>query len=272
MTKPFYITTAISYPNGRPHVGHAYEAIATDAIARWKRLEGREVRFLTGTDEHGLKMAQTARDRGIEPRALADEMSATFQEMTAVLNISHDRFIRTTDADHYAASVAIWEAMKANGDIYLGRYEGWYSVRDEAFYDEKELVEGEGGEAFAAGHAGRMDGGGKLVLPAFRLSGPASRPLRSQPGLHPPRRAPQRGDELREGRAVRSVDLADQLRLGRASSRCTRPCDVCLGRCAHQLSDRRRLSRQHQRNGGRPISTSSARTSCVSMRSTGRPF
>src|SRR6201996_606213 len=145
MTKPFYITTAISYPNGRPHVGHAYEAIATDAIARWKRAEGREVRFLTGTDEHGLKMAQTARNRDMTPRALADEMSSAFRQMTEVLNISCDRFIRTTDADHYAASAAIWQAMKANGDIYLGRYEGWYSVRDEAFYDEKELVEGEGG-------------------------------------------------------------------------------------------------------------------------------
>ncbi|NIJ34943.1 methionine--tRNA ligase [Sphingomonas oligoaromativorans] len=145
MTKPFYITTAISYPNGRPHVGHAYEAIATDAIARWKRAEGREVRFLTGTDEHGLKMAQTARNRGITPRALADEMSSAFREMTAALNISHDRFIRTTDADHYEASAAIWRAMRDNGDIYLDRYEGWYSVRDEAFYDEKELVEGEGG-------------------------------------------------------------------------------------------------------------------------------
>ncbi|HEY0269993.1 MAG TPA: methionine--tRNA ligase [Sphingomonas sp.] len=145
MTEPFYITTAISYPNGRPHVGHAYEAIATDAIARWQRLRGRPVRFLTGTDEHGLKMAQAARDRGLTPRALADEMSSYFQMMTKILNISYDRFIRTTDADHYAASAALWEAMKANGDIYLGRYEGWYSVRDEAFYDEKELTEGEGG-------------------------------------------------------------------------------------------------------------------------------
>ncbi len=145
MTKPFYITTAISYPNGRPHVGHAYEAIATDAIARWRRAEGREVRFLTGTDEHGLKMAQTARNRGITPRALADEMSATFREMVSALNISCDRFIRTTDADHYEASAAIWRAMRDNGDIYLDRYEGWYSVRDEAFYDEKELVDGEGG-------------------------------------------------------------------------------------------------------------------------------
>ena len=144
MTDKFYITTAISYPNGKPHVGHAYEAIATDAIARWKRAQGRDVRFLTGTDEHGLKMAQKARDLGITPRQLADDMSSQFRVMDDALNISYDRFIRTTDADHYAASAAIWEAMKAKGDIYLGRYEGWYSVRDEAFYDEKEITETDG--------------------------------------------------------------------------------------------------------------------------------
>jgi methionyl-tRNA synthetase len=146
MADPFYITTAISYPNGRPHIGHAYEAIATDAIARFQRLAGREVFFLTGTDEHGLKMAQTARDRGIEPAALAEEMSAHFRQMDDHLNISYDRFIRTTEADHHRASQAIWQAMADRGDIYLGRYEGWYSVRDEAYYDEKELVEGADGE------------------------------------------------------------------------------------------------------------------------------
>lgn len=146
MTDPFYITTAISYPNGRPHVGHAYEAIATDAIARWHRLAGRAVRFSTGTDEHGLKMAQTARARGLDPRALADEMASYFKAMADGLNISYDRFIRTTDADHYAASAEIWRRMAANDDLYLGRYEGWYSVRDEAFYGADELVEGEGGE------------------------------------------------------------------------------------------------------------------------------
>ncbi len=145
MTEPFYITTAINYPNGRPHIGHAYEAIAADTIARFQRQAGREVRFQTGTDEHGLKMTQAARDRGIETRALADEMSGYFQEMAAALNISHDRFIRTTDADHYAASQALWQAMADAGDLYLDRYEGWYSVRDEAFYDEKELT-GEGDE------------------------------------------------------------------------------------------------------------------------------
>ncbi|PDH69849.1 MAG: methionine--tRNA ligase [Sphingomonadaceae bacterium MED-G03] len=145
MSTPFTITTAISYPNGRPHIGHAYEVIATDAIARFQRMMGRDVFFQTGTDEHGLKMAQTARGRGIEPRALADEMAGYFKAMNDGLNISHDRFIRTSEADHHRASQAIWQAMEANGDLYLGRYEGWYSVRDEAFYDEKELVEGEGG-------------------------------------------------------------------------------------------------------------------------------
>lgn len=144
MSKPYTITTAISYPNGRPHIGHAYEVIATDAIARFQRMMRRDVFFQTGTDEHGLKMDQAARTRGIEPRALADEMAAHFQHMASVLNISHDRFIRTSEPDHHRASQAIWQAMEANGDLYLGRYEGWYSVRDEAFYDEKEIVDGEG--------------------------------------------------------------------------------------------------------------------------------
>jgi methionyl-tRNA synthetase len=146
MAEPFYITTAIVYPNGRPHIGFAYEVICADAIARFQRLSGREVFFLTGTDEHGLKMAQKARDLGITPIELTDEMSAAYREMDALLNISYDRFIRTTEPAHYEASQAIWRAMEANGDIYLGRYEGWYSVRDEAFYDEKELTEGEGGQ------------------------------------------------------------------------------------------------------------------------------
>ena len=146
MSQPFYITTAISYPNGRPHIGHAYEAIATDVIARFQRQMGRDVFFLTGTDEHGLKMAQAAREKGVEPAVLADEMSSYFREMDDRLNISYDRFIRTTEAQHHKASQAIWQAMVDNGDIYLGRYEGWYSVRDEAYYDEKELVLADSGE------------------------------------------------------------------------------------------------------------------------------
>ncbi|EAQ30205.1 methionine--tRNA ligase [Erythrobacter sp. NAP1] len=141
---PYYITTAINYPNGRPHIGHAYEGIAADVIARFQRLKGREVRFQTGTDEHGLKMARKAEEQGRTPRDLADEMSGYFREMDEALNIDFDRFIRTVEPEHHRASQAIWERMEAAGDLYLDRYEGWYSVRDEAYYDESELVEGEG--------------------------------------------------------------------------------------------------------------------------------
>lgn len=141
----FYITTAIAYPNGRPHIGHAYEAIAADAIARFQRQRGRDVRLVTGTDEHGLKMVQTARSAGRETREYSDEMSSYFREMYAKLNISYDSFVRTTEARHHEASKALWTAMEQRGDLYLDRYEGWYSVRDEAFYDEKELIDGEGG-------------------------------------------------------------------------------------------------------------------------------
>jgi methionyl-tRNA synthetase len=145
MADPYYITTAIHYPNGRPHIGHAYEMVAADAIARFQRQAGRDVLFQTGTDEHGLKMVQAARDRGVPVRAFADEMSSYFSGMADRLDISYDRFIRTVDTDHYAASQAIWQAMADAGDLYLDRYEGWYSVRDEAFYDESELT-GEGAD------------------------------------------------------------------------------------------------------------------------------
>jgi methionyl-tRNA synthetase len=141
----YYITTAIAYPNGAPHIGHAYEAIATDAIARFHRLDGHDVFFLTGTDEHGQKMLQTAAREGLTARALADRNSAIFREMTVALNLSNDDFIRTTEPRHYAASQAIWQAMAASGDIYPGGYEGWYSVRDEAFYNEDETVVGPDG-------------------------------------------------------------------------------------------------------------------------------
>ena len=145
MADTFYITTAISYPNGKPHIGHAYEAIAADAIARFQRLSGKDVRFQTGTDEHGLKMVQTARDKGVDVRDLCKEMSDQFQAMCDRLNISYDMFQRTTEPAHHTASQALWKALEANGDLELGRYEGWYSVRDEAFYEEKELTSTDGG-------------------------------------------------------------------------------------------------------------------------------
>lgn len=138
--RPYYVTTAITYPNGEPHVGHAYEYIATDAIARFKRLDGFDVRFLTGTDEHGLKMVETAAAEGIPTPELARRNSDVFQALQERLNISFDRFIRTTDPDHLEASKAIWQRMADAGDIYLDSYSGWYSVRDERFVTESETA------------------------------------------------------------------------------------------------------------------------------------
>jgi len=139
----FYITTAIAYPNGAPHIGHAYEAIATDALARFQRLDGRDVFFLTGTDEHGLKMIQTAEAEKLSPMEVATRNAQRFREMDQRLNISFDRFIRTTEEQHHRSSQEIWRRMVASGDIYLDSYSGWYSVREEAYYAEEETVVGE---------------------------------------------------------------------------------------------------------------------------------
>ena len=139
MARPYYITTAISYPNDVPHIGHAYEAIATDALARFRRLQGMDVFFLTGTDEHGVKMLQTAKKQGITPAELADRNTPRFQAMVAALDCSNDDFIRTREERHKRACEELWRRMQAKGDIYLGKYAGWYSVRDEAYYDESEL-------------------------------------------------------------------------------------------------------------------------------------
>jgi methionyl-tRNA synthetase len=141
----YYITTAISYPNDVPHIGHAYEAIATDALARFRRLQGRDVFFLTGTDEHGLKMLQTAKKQGISPAELADRNTPRFKEMVQTLNCSNDDFISTREPRHAKACVELWKRMEAKGDIYLDKYAGWYSVRDEAYYDESELKEASDG-------------------------------------------------------------------------------------------------------------------------------
>src|SRR5262252_516156 len=139
MAKPrYYLTTAIAYPNGPPHIGHAYEVLATDAIARFMRLDGYDVCFLTGTDEHGIKMLQTAAKEGVSPRELADRNVAIFRKMVARMGCSNDDYIRTTEPRHYESSKAIWKRMADAGDIYLSKYSGWYSVRDEAYYDVSE--------------------------------------------------------------------------------------------------------------------------------------
>jgi len=145
MREKYYITTPIFYPNGNPHIGHAYNAIATDAMARFQRADGKDVFFLSGTDEHGRKMRQTAEKEGVTPQILADRNAAVFQSMLRELNISNDDFIRTTEERHYKSCQVMWQRMEKAGDIYLDRYAGWYSVRQEAYYDEKDTETGDDG-------------------------------------------------------------------------------------------------------------------------------
>ncbi|KAG1668196.1 Methionine--tRNA ligase [Nymphon striatum] len=145
MSEKFFITTPIFYPNGVPHIGHAYTAIATDVLARFQQLDGKDTFMLTGTDEHGQKMQRTAEERGIAPIELADENAAVFQRMVETFGCSHRQFIRTTEERHKLACQALWEKMEANGDIYLDTYGGWYSVRQEAYFDEGETTVGEDG-------------------------------------------------------------------------------------------------------------------------------
>jgi methionyl-tRNA synthetase len=140
MTQSVYITTPIYYVNGAPHIGHAYTSIAADVMARFKRLDGYDVFFLTGTDEHGQKVEQAAAAAGVDPQTFTDRMSADFRAMSDAMGVSYDDWIRTTEMRHKVSCAELWRRIERNGDIYLGHYEGWYAVRDEAFYDESELT------------------------------------------------------------------------------------------------------------------------------------
>ena len=140
--KPFYITTAIDYANGSPHLGHAYEKVLTDAIARVRRLRGEPVHFLTGLDEHGQKVQASARARGLEPQAICDVVAAEFQTLLRTLEISNDDYIRTTEPRHKNAVRAVLHKLYDQGDIYLGEYRGYYSTRQEQFLQEKDKVDG----------------------------------------------------------------------------------------------------------------------------------
>ncbi|HUC62000.1 MAG TPA: class I tRNA ligase family protein, partial [Alphaproteobacteria bacterium] len=143
--RSFYVTTPIYYVNDAPHIGHAYTSMACDVLARFMRLDGMRVKFLTGTDEHGQKVEKSARAQGMEPKAFCDKMSVNFKALGELLNLSNDDYIRTTEPRHYKASQAIWQAIagrkspKGRDNIYLDNYGGWYAVRDEAFYAESEL-------------------------------------------------------------------------------------------------------------------------------------
>ena len=140
MAEPFYVTTPIYYVNGAPHIGHAYTSIAADVMARWKRLDGYDVFFLTGTDEHGQKVQAAAAEAGISAQDFVDSVSAEFRDMSDRMGVSYDDFIRTTEERHRRGCAALWQRLADAGEIYLGSYDGWYAVRDETFYDEEELI------------------------------------------------------------------------------------------------------------------------------------
>ena len=273
---PYYITTAISYPNDAPHIGHAYEAVATDALARFRRLQGRDVFFLTGTDEHGIKMLQTAKAQGITAAELADRNTPKFREMVRVLDCSNDDFITTREERHARACQELWRRMQAAGDIYLDKYAGWYSVRDEAYYDESELKEAADGRKLSP--QGTPVEWVEEESYFFKLSAYQDRLLAyyDVPSrVHRARHAGERGEELRARRLAGSLDLAHDLRLGHPRAGRPEAHHVCVGRRAHQLSHRRRLPRRERRTAssaiGRPTCISSARTSSASTPSIGRP-
>ena len=143
MKKNFYITTPIYYPSGKPHMGHAYSSIIADVIARFKRIEGYNVHFLTGTDEHGLKIQREA-EKNKKTQIFCDELSQKFRDLTKILNLSNDDFIRTTEKRHFNSVENIWLKLIKSGDIYLDKYKGWYSVSDEAYYDDDEIENSNG--------------------------------------------------------------------------------------------------------------------------------
>ena len=208
--RPYFITTPIYYVNDLPHLGHAYTTVACDALARFMRLDGRHVIFLTGTDEHGQKVEQSARAAGDVAAGIRRPHLGAFRDMTRLLNISHDDFIRTTEPRHTRAVQAIWRELERRGEIYLGRFAGWYSVRDEAFYEESELVDGKAPTGADVEWLEEENYFFRLSAWQDRLLAFYERKSRCSRAAQPP----QRGDQLCQRRAQGPVDLAHQLHLG----------------------------------------------------------
>lgn len=154
---PYYITTPIYYVNDVPHIGHAYTTLACDVLARFMRLDGRDVKFLTGTDEHGQKVEKSAQAAGVDPQSFTDRVSQNFRNLSPALNFSNDDFIRTTEERHKLACQALWKKLLDNGEIYLGGYSGWYAVRDEAFYTESELTKQPDGKRIATASGAEVE-------------------------------------------------------------------------------------------------------------------
>ena len=156
MNKHYYITTPIYYPSGKPHMGHAYSSIISDVFARFKKIDGYNVHFLTGTDEHGLKIQRASEENKMKPLEFCDKISKTFKNLCKILNLSNTDFIRTTEDRHKKSVQHLWEELEKSGDIYLSKYSGWYSVSDEAFYNEDE-IETKDGEKVSVNSGSRVE-------------------------------------------------------------------------------------------------------------------
>ena len=244
----YYVTTPIYYVNDSPHIGHAYTTLACDVLARFKRLDGYDVMFLTGTDEHGQKVEKSAIAAGMTPKAFTDKVSQNFRDLAKAMNFSNDDFIRTTEQRHIRACQAIWQRLVERGEIYLDKYAGWYAVRDEAYYAEDELTTGPDGKKIApSGAEVEWVEEPSYFFRLGGLAGAAARILRRPSGFHRAREPAQRGDQLRARRLEGSLGLAHQLQMGRAGAGRSRPYHVCLARRAHQLHHRHRLSRYGER-------------------------
>ena len=273
----YYVTTAIAYPNGAPHIGHAYEAIATDAIARFMRLDGYDVFFLTGTDEHGMKMQQTAaRERPDAARAGRAQRAALPGHGRAAELLErrfHPHHRGAPPSRRRRRSGSAWRRPATS--ISPNMPAGIRCATKPITTRTRPRLDEQGPAPRPAGHAGRMGRGGELFLPAVRLSGQAARPLRAASRLRAAEGAAQRGRELRRRRPAGSVDLAHHLRLGRHGAGQPQAHHVCVGRRADQLHHRASAfptpTARNSAATGRPTCTSSARTSCASTRSTGRP-
>ena len=274
--RPFFVTTPIYYVNDLPHLGHAYTTVACDVLARFMRLDGRQVKFLTGTDEHGQKVEHSARAAGISPQEFADRISAAFRDMTRLLDISNDDFIRTTEERHIRGVQALWQELERRGEIYLGQFAGWYSVRDEAFYDESELIDGPSGPGAPTGAEVEWLEEENYF---FRLSAWQDRLLAfydANPDAIAPRSRRNEVISFVKAGLQGSVDLAHQLQLGHPGARQPATCHLCVARRARSTTSPRsaiRIPKIRVFNRiGPPIFTWSVRIFCAFTRSTGRPF
>ena len=223
--KRFYITTPIYYPSDKLHIGHTYCTVATDAMARYKRLTGYEVMFLTGTDEHGQKIEDRAREAGVTPQQFVDDIvtgERGILDLWKLMNISNDRFIRTTDDYHVRAIQRIFKRMYDNGDIYKGTYKGKYCKPCESFWTESQLVDGKCPDCLPSEQVRRPHPGpaGEHGLPGAPLPGQRD------------------GEQLHQARPGGPVRVPDQLHLGRPRGLRPGPCGVRVDRRPVQLHDR----------------------------------